>query len=174
MQDKALKDPLTGLLNRRQMENVLTNICSTANMQQQVSVILIDIDHFKHINDTFGHLVGDRVLKDLSILLRGHVRSQDIVCRYGGEEFCMVLLDTPLDVALKRAENIRRAVKYLTLSYEDTPIEALTVSLGVASFPDHGQDPETLVNYADKALYWAKNHGRDRTASADQVFLEAP
>lgn len=174
LQDKALKDPLTGLLNRRQMENVLANICSTANVQQQVSVILIDIDYFKQVNDTFGHLVGDRVLKDLSILLRGHVRSQDIVCRYGGEEFCMVLLDTPLDVALKRAENIRRAVKYLTLDYNGKTLDPLTVSLGVASFPDHGQDPETLINYADKALYWAKNHGRDRTTSADQVFLEAP
>lgn len=172
LQDKALKDPLTGLLNRRQMEHVLTNICRTAN-GQEVSVILIDIDHFKAINDTFGHPAGDRVLKDLSILLRGHVRSQDIVCRYGGEEFCMVLLDTPLDVALRRAENIRRAVKYLTLSYDDKPIESMTVSLGVASFPSHGQDPETLIDSADQALYWAKNHGRDRTASVDQIDSEA-
>lgn len=169
LQTQATHDPLTGLLNRRPMEAVLQNLCQTTNRQPLVSLILLDIDHFKAINDTFGHLVGDQVLKDLSILLRGHVRSQDIVCRYGGEEFCMVMFDTPLDVAMARAEKVRRAVKYLTLTHHDQPIEPLTISLGIACFPRHGEDPQQLLDRADQALYWAKSHGRDRTANADDV-----
>lgn len=169
LQTQATHDPLTGLLNRRPMEAVLRNLCQTGTGQQPVSLILIDIDHFKTINDTFGHRVGDQVLTDLSIVLRGHVRSQDVVCRYGGEEFCMVLFDTPLDVAMMRAEKIRRAVKYLSLTHNDQPIEPLTISLGVSCFPLHGQEPGQLLERADQALYWAKTHGRDRSASADQV-----
>lgn len=169
LQAQATHDPLTGLLNRRPMEAVLQNLCQTSHHHQAVSLLLIDIDHFKGINDTFGHLVGDQVLKDLSVLLKGHGRSQDVVCRYGGEEFCMVLFDTPLDVAMVRAEKIRRAVKYLTLTHDDEPIEPLTISLGVACFPLHGENPEELLYRADQALYWAKTHGRDRTANADQI-----
>jgi diguanylate cyclase (GGDEF)-like protein len=172
LQEQALRDPLTGLLNRRAMETVLTSLCQTSNVEQQISIILIDVDHFKAVNDTYGHPAGDVVLRTLGILLKGHVRAKDIVCRYGGEEFCMVLLDTPLEVALKRAEKIRRAIKYLTPAYQGQSLDPLTVSLGVASFPDHSQEPEALLNYADQALYWAKNHGRDRTASADLVLAE--
>ncbi|MEB3288320.1 MAG: diguanylate cyclase [Leptolyngbya sp.] len=95
------------------------------------------------------------------------------MCRYGGEEFCMVLFDAPLDMALGRAEKVRRAVKYLTLTHEGKPIEPLTISLGVACFPTHGQDPEQLLQRADQALYWAKSHGRDRTATADEAVTEA-
>lgn len=169
LESKATHDPLTGLLNRRPLETVLQNLCQTANRQQTVSLILIDIDHFKALNDTFGHLAGDRALQDISLLLRGHVRSQDLVCRYGGEEFCMVLFDTPLDVAIVRAEKIRRAVKYLTLVYNDQPIDSLTISLGIACFPRHGDNPTQLLHRADQALYWAKTHGRDRTVSAEDI-----
>lgn len=168
LQAQATHDPLTGLLNRRPMEAVLKDLCQTSH-HQAVSLLLIDIDHFKGINDAFGHPVGDQVLRDLSVLLRGHGRSQDVVCRYGGEEFCMVLFDTPLDMAMVRAEKIRRAVKYLTLTHHDEPIEPLTISLGVACFPLHGDNPEELLYRADQALYWAKAHGRDRTANADQI-----
>jgi diguanylate cyclase (GGDEF)-like protein len=173
LQDKALKDPLTGLLNRRHAESVLSGLCDTANRQQSMSLILIDIDHFKAINDTYGHQAGDAVLKNIGVLLRGHVRSQDIVYRYGGEEFCMVLLDTSPEVALKRADKIRRAVKYITNSFNGKVLPPLTISLGVASFPSHGEIPETLLTMADKALYWAKNHGRDRVASVDQMLTSA-
>lgn len=169
LKSKATHDALTGLMNRRPMEAVLQNLCQTGSHQQPVSLILIDIDHFKAINDTFGHLAGDRALKDISILLKGHVRSQDIVCRYGGEEFCMVLFDTPLDVAIVRAEKIRRAVKYLTLVYDHQAIEPLTISLGIACFPRHGETPIQLMQRADQALYWAKTHGRDRTVSAEDL-----
>ncbi|HZG39876.1 MAG TPA: GGDEF domain-containing protein [Nodosilinea sp.] len=170
LQDQALKDPLTGLLNRRHAEAVLNNLCHAANGQQNISIILIDIDHFKAVNDTYGHQAGDAVLKNIGILLRGHVRSQDIVCRYGGEEFCMVLLDTSTEIALRRAEKIRRAVKYVTSTFNGKVLPPLTISLGVASFPHHGQTPHTLITLADKALYWAKNHGRDRAISVDQML----
>lgn len=172
LQDQALKDPLTGLLNRRHAETVLNSLCQ-AGKQQNISVILIDIDHFKAINDTYGHQAGDAVLKNIGMLLRGHVRAQDIVCRYGGEEFCMVLLDTTPEVALKRAEKIRRAVKYVTNSFNGQALPPITISLGVASFPHHGETPHTLVTLADKALYWAKNHGRDRAISVDHMLSGA-
>ncbi|MBE9155708.1 GGDEF domain-containing protein [Nodosilinea sp. LEGE 06152] len=173
LQDQAVKDPLTGLLNRRHAETVLNSLCHPGNRQQNISVILIDIDHFKAVNDTYGHQAGDTVLKNIGMLLRGHVRSQDIVYRYGGEEFCMVLLDTTPEVALKRAEKIRRAVKYVSNSFNGQVLPPLTISLGVASFPQHGETPQTLVTLADKALYWAKKHGRDRAVSVDHMLLGA-
>jgi diguanylate cyclase (GGDEF)-like protein len=169
LQTKALQDPLTGLQNRRYMQTMLESLCLNSSANFQISVILIDIDHFKRVNDTYGHQAGDMVLKDVSILLKGHVRSKDVVCRYGGEEFCMVLLDTTNDVALKRAEKIRRAVKYLRVFVAGQPLAPLTVSLGVAHFPTHGKTPETLIARADKALYWAKNHGRDQAVSFDHL-----
>ncbi|PSN15880.1 hypothetical protein C7293_05270 [filamentous cyanobacterium CCT1] len=173
LQDQAAKDPLTGLLNRRHAETVLNNLCHPGNRQQNISVILIDIDHFKAINDTYGHQAGDDVLKNIGVLLRGHVRTQDIVYRYGGEEFCMVLLDTTPEVALRRAEKIRRAVKYITNSFNGQVLPPLTISLGVANFPHHGETPQTLLTLADKALYWAKNHGRDRAVSVDHMLIGA-
>ncbi|WP_196358092.1 GGDEF domain-containing protein [Nodosilinea nodulosa] len=173
LQDKALKDPLTGLLNRRQAETVLNSLCHGANGQQNISIILIDIDHFKAVNDTYGHQAGDAVLKNIGMLLRGHVRAQDVVCRYGGEEFCMVLLDTSPEVALRRAEKIRRAVKYVNTSFNRQVLPSLTISLGVASFPHHGETPSALIALADKALYWAKNHGRDRAVSVDHMLADS-
>jgi diguanylate cyclase (GGDEF)-like protein len=170
LQDQAIKDPLTGLLNRRHAETVLNSLCNSANGHQQISIILIDIDHFKVVNDTYGHQAGDEVLKNIGMLLRGHVRSQDIVCRYGGEEFCMVLLDTSPEVALKRAEKIRRAVKYINSTFNGEMLPPLTISLGVASYPNHGETPHSLITLADKALYWAKNNGRDRAISVDHML----
>ena len=170
LQTKALQDPLTGLKNRRYMQSMLENICLNASPGFQISVILIDIDFFKQVNDTYGHQAGDAVLKDISIVLKGHVRTKDMVCRYGGEEFCMILLDTTLDVTLKRAEKIRRAVKYLNLAFAGQSIGPLTISIGIAQFPLHGQTPDTLIAKADKALYWAKNNGRDQTVSFEHLL----
>lgn len=169
LQNQAMKDPLTGLLNRRHADTVLNSLCHAANRQQNISIILIDIDYFKAVNDTYGHQAGDAVLKNMGMLLRGHVRTQDIVYRYGGEEFCMVLLDTTPEVALRRAEKIRRAVKYVNNSFNGQVLPPVTISLGVASFPDDGETPQALVTLADKALYWAKSHGRDRAVSVDHM-----
>ena len=170
LQTKASQDSLTGLENRRYMQTMLDSLCHNSSPGFQISVIMIDIDHFKGINDTYGHPAGDAVLKDVSILLKGHVRTKDLVCRYGGEEFCMILLDTPTEVALKRAEKIRRAVKYLNVFFEGQPLRPLTVSIGVAQFPVHGETPDKLIARADKALYWAKEHGRDQSVSFEQGF----
>lgn len=170
LQAQASQDPLTGLENRRYMQTMLDNLCHHFSPGFQTSVILIDIDHFKGVNDTYGHLAGDAVLKDLSVLLKGHVRAKDIVCRYGGEEFCMILLDTSIEVALKRAEKIRRAVKYLNVYFDGKPLESLSVSIGIAQFPIHGKTPEQLIEKADRALYWAKGHGRDQSITYDPVL----
>jgi diguanylate cyclase (GGDEF)-like protein len=169
LQTKASQDPLTGLENRRYMQTMLDTLCHNSSPNFQISVILIDIDHFKSVNDTYGHQAGDAVLKDISILLKGHVRTKDLVCRYGGEEFCMILLDTSIEVALKRSEKIRRAVKYLNVFFAGQPLRSLTVSIGVAQFPIHGATPDELIAKADKALYWAKNHGRDQSVSFEEV-----
>lgn len=173
LKDQAAKDPLTGLLNRRHAETLLNSLCHPGNRQQNISVILIDLDHFKAINDTYGHQAGDAVLQNIGMLLRGHVRTQDVVYRYGGEEFCMVLLDTTPEVALNRAEKIRRSVKYINNSFNGQVLPPLTISLGIASFPHHGETLKTLVTLADKALYWAKHNGRDRAVSVDYMLSGA-
>jgi diguanylate cyclase (GGDEF)-like protein len=169
---KAFEDPLTGLQNRRYLERTLSYLCQDAGPGFEISVILADIDYFKSINDTYGHPAGDAVLKDFSILLKGHVRPKDVVCRYGGEEFCIVLLDTSPEVAIERAEKIRRAIKYLKIEFNGQLLKPISISLGVASFPHHGETPEALITKADKALYWAKNHGRDQSRRIDQIPTE--
>lgn len=169
LRTQASQDPLTGLENRRYMQTMLASLCQNGNPDFPVSLIMIDVDHFKRVNDTYGHPAGDAVLKDVSILLKGHVRAKDIVCRYGGEEFCMILLDTPVKIALKRAEKIRRAVKYLNVYFDGKLLRPLTVSIGVAQFPIHGETPDQLIEKADKALYWAKDHGRDQSVSFEQL-----
>lgn len=174
LHNQALHDPLTGLLNRRYMEKVLTEVIEQNQANSyQVSCILADIDHFKQVNDTYGHQAGDQVLKAVSMLLRGHVRPNDIICRYGGEEFCVILLDTPIEVAQRRAEKMRQSIRYLTPNYGGQPLQPVTISLGIATFPDQGTSSDTLIAMADKALYWAKNHGRNQVVRADQIRLLA-
>lgn len=169
LQNQVVRDGLTGLLNRRYLEEVLTKLIErTQHRSYQVALILLDIDHFKAINDSYGHLAGDEVLRNISMVLRGHVRPHDLACRYGGEEFCLVLPHTSLAVAMERADKIRRAIKYLRLSYEGEAIRPITLSLGVACAPEHGVQVETLIQQADKALYRAKRQGRDQVISADE------
>lgn len=169
LQNQAVRDGLTGLLNRRYLEEVLTKLIErTQHHPYQVALILLDIDHFKAINDSYGHLAGDEVLRNISMVLRGHVRPHDLACRYGGEEFCLVLPRTSLAVAVERADKIRRAIKYLRLNYEGEAIRPITLSLGVACAPEHGARVETLIQQADKALYRAKSQGRDRVISANE------
>lgn len=164
LQEQAITDPLTGLYNRRYLWEFLRREWIRAKRKEStLAVIMIDIDHFKRINDTHGHEAGDFVLTAVAGLLRNQIRSSDIVCRYGGEEFALVLPETsPQGVAL-RADEIRAAVKRLDLRHEGVPLGAITASLGVALFPDHVGDPDSLMRAADAALYDAKSAGRDRT-----------
>ncbi len=162
LRDQALRDPLTGLFNRRQLDAVLAlelERCREAGAP--LALLMIDIDHFKRINDTHGHPAGDAVLQALARLLKRHVRPQDLACRHGGEEFVLLLVETPLPVALERAEALRKAFQALVVRHGEVTMSA-TLSCGVAAFPLHATQPLTLTACADQALYQAKLQGRNR------------
>ena len=127
---------------------------------------MLDLDHFKEFNDTHGHRAGDAALVALGGLLPTLVRGEDVPCRYGGEEFAVIFPDAPLEHVARRAEEIREALAAVDLKYADRELGHVTVSAGVAAFPDHGQTPEDLILAADRALYEAKNEGRNRVVVA--------
>ena len=130
-----------------------------------MGVIMADLDHFKRYNDAFGHAAGDRLLVALAECLRANVRAADIVCRYGGEEFLVILPETSLELLTQRAEELRRAVGGHLSAIADAP--RVTMSLGVALYPRHAQEAAGLVRAADDALYRAKRSGRDRVEIAE-------
>jgi diguanylate cyclase (GGDEF)-like protein len=158
LQEQALRDPLTLLYNRRFLHDHLQRELVRAERESApLAVIMIDLDHFKRLNDSEGHLVGDRVLTELGALLRRHVRGSDIACRYGGEEFALVLAGATLKDARRRGEDIRSAIRDMRVR-----LGGVTASLGVALYPEHAGDVESLLRAADHALYEAKRAGRDR------------
>jgi len=164
---QSIHDPLTGLFNRRYMEETLEREVHRARRAgRPMSILMLDVDSFKQQNDAFGHEGGDTVLRELGALLKGNLRKEDIACRYGGEEFVLVLPDATLDGAARRAEQMREAVSRLRIAYGGQMIGPITVSIGVAAFPDHGQDAHALLQAADAALYQAKRDGRDRVSVA--------
>jgi diguanylate cyclase (GGDEF)-like protein len=163
LREEALTDPLTGLYNRRYLWEFLRREWVRARRAgQPLSVIMLDLDHFKRINDSFGHQAGDYVLAAVAGLLRNQIRSSDIVCRYGGEEFALVLPDASYESVRQRAEEIRSAIKQLELTYQGIALGRITASLGIALFPNHADGPDDLITAADAALYEAKSTGRDR------------
>jgi len=163
LQEQAISDPLTGLYNRRYLSEFLPReLVRCRRSATPVAVMLIDLDHFKRINDSFGHEAGDVVLKAIAALLKSKVRGSDMACRYGGEEFALILPETDLDAAVRRAEVIRLAIAHLGLGHAGTLLGKITTSLGIALFPVHGEDSESLLRVADVALYAAKGAGRDR------------
>jgi diguanylate cyclase (GGDEF)-like protein/PAS domain S-box-containing protein len=167
IQYQSVRDPLTGLFNRRYLEESLEREFARAErLQQALSIIMLDVDHFKQFNDTFGHNAGDIVLRELGAFLQKQIRNSDIACRYGGEEITLILPETPTEVAKSRAEAIREGVKHLLVEHHSQVFGALTVSLGVATFPEHGKTPEVAIAAADAALYRAKKEGRDRVIVA--------
>lgn len=173
LQAEALHDPLTALFNRRYLGQALEREFSrAARSGETVSVIMGDIDHFKKINDTFGHDCGDRVLQSIARQLNTHSRRGDIACRYGGEEFTLLLPNAALDIACERADRLREAIRDLSLSSNGQTIGRVTMSFGVATFPQHGDTPEKVLKAADDALMRAKTTGRDRVVSAG-LFLPA-
>jgi diguanylate cyclase (GGDEF)-like protein len=161
---EAIHDTLTGLVNRRYLEERLSSEMQKAfPVGTNLSIIMVDIDHFKMVNDTFGHAGGDKVLRDIASLLKASVRRQDdTVARYGGEEFVLVLPGAPLEATSMIAERIRKSVESTPIDIGQTPIH-LTISLGVSNFPIHrAKSKEELVKMADSALYDAKRGGRNR------------
>lgn len=160
---ESVRDPLTGLFNRRYLEETLDREMARAERAgKTISIISLDVDHFKHFNDSFGHDAGDRVLKELAAKMVSAVRSGDIACRFGGEEFILVLPDADGHIACQRAEELRRQVENLELRYAGKSLGSLTISLGVAVFPVQAGNREELMCLADDALYAAKRQGRNR------------
>jgi len=166
LQEQSTQDPLTGLFNRRYlveaMERELSR-CARAGLP--LSILLMDIDHFKRINDAFGHQAGDAVIVHLAHLLRQHARAGDVVCRYGGEEFLLLCPEMPQAAALERAQQYRTSLAAQPLQVGTTSIP-MTLSAGVATFPEHGDSAEALIRSADEALYRAKGLGRNRVELA--------
>jgi len=168
LQEQAITDPLTGLHNTRYLRELLPREMLRAKRKDNpLAAIMIDVDHFKRVNDSLGHEAGDEVLKELGALFKKSIRGSDIACRYGGEEFAIILADATSEGARRKAEDIRAAVKGLELHHGGKPIGGLTVSLGVALFPYHADQATTLLRKADEALYQAKDTGRDRVVVSD-------
>jgi diguanylate cyclase (GGDEF)-like protein len=170
LQNQSIRDPLTGLFNRRFLEESLEReLRRAAHNQRPLGVIMIDVDHFKQFNDRFGHDAGDAVLQKLGLFLKEFIRTSDIACRYGGEELVLILPEAPIEVTRRRAEQIRTAVKNLHLLHNSQLLGSITLSLGVASFPEHGSTAQGLIQLADAALYTAKREGRDRVCLAPLI-----
>jgi diguanylate cyclase (GGDEF)-like protein/PAS domain S-box-containing protein len=167
LRDQSIRDPLTGLFNRRFMQESLDKELQRAKRKQRsLSLIFLDLDHFKRFNDAFGHDAGDSVLQSMADIFRMHFRAEDVICRYGGEEFAVILPESSIQDALKRAEALRLATKDLKLVHRGVLLDPVTLSVGIAGFPEHGQSAQELLDRADKTLYQSKADGRDRVTLA--------
>jgi diguanylate cyclase (GGDEF)-like protein/PAS domain S-box-containing protein len=168
LREQSVRDHLTGLFNRRYMEETLERELHRATRKQlSLGIIMLDVDDFKRFNDNFGHAVGDAILRELGNLLLEHVREEDIACRYGGDEFIIVLPDASQAVTHERAEFICEYAKQFHLQFEGRAFEAVTFSLGIAVFPEDGVISADLLKVADDALYRAKRGGRGRVVMSE-------
>lgn len=167
LQHQSVRDPLTQLYNRRYLiESMERELARAKRNQLVIGIIVIDVDHFKKYNDTFGHDAGDAVLRAFGELLKAQTRREDIPCRYGGEEFVMVMPGIDEENLLRRCEDIRKKTKQLIIEHRDQKLGTITISLGAALFPQHGQTTDELISIADTAMYQAKKQGRDRVVLA--------
>lgn len=168
LKDLAIRDGLTGQYNHRHFqESLAIEILRSNRHQRCFSLIFLDVDNFKHYNDTQGHPAGDNVLSTLAEILFEGIRRSDLLARYGGEEFVILLPETPQEGALQMAEKLRQAVENHPFpGCETQPLGKVTVSMGVASYPENGKDGSSLTKRADEALYKAKSEGRNRIKAA--------
>ncbi len=170
LQGQSIRDPLTSLYNRRYMESSLDrDLRRAARGQDSVGLMLIDLDHFKRFNDTHGHDAGDQLLRELGAVLLQQFRGEDIACRYGGEEFTVILPSASPEDTRRRAEQLREAVAAIRIEHEGHPLEPVTASIGVAVFPHQGGSAEALLAAADAALYRAKAAGRNCVVVAPEA-----
>jgi diguanylate cyclase (GGDEF)-like protein/PAS domain S-box-containing protein len=168
--EQSIRDPLTELYNRRYMEESLNQQLSRVTRQlHPLGLIMIDIDHFKNFNDAHGHAAGDALLRELGRLLQSHIRGEDVACRYGGEEFLLIMPDASLEAAHQRAQQIQQEAKRLRVQDDGQSLVGITLSLGVAIYPEHGRSIDSVLRAADAALYRSKQEGRDRVAVADRA-----
>ena len=168
MEEQANFDELTGLYNRRFMQDYARKQMAIARRKQQpVGVLMLDLDHFKRINDEYGHSIGDCVLRHFSKTVSAAVREANLFARYGGEEFILMLSDANSEACVLVAERIRNAVMAMAVpSNTENPLPQVTVSIGVAVFTEHGDTLEKVIDAADKALYESKRAGRNRVTIA--------
>lgn len=167
LRSQSIHDPLTGLLNRRYMEESLEReLRRAARSNQKLALIMFDLDQFKKFNDVYGHEGGDVLLRELGKMVQTSVRKGDIACRYGGDEFILILHEASAEIAEQRAQSLGEAAKSLNVPYRGHVLGPISLSLGVGVFPDHGSTGAELLRAADAALYHAKSGSRDRTAIA--------
>jgi diguanylate cyclase (GGDEF)-like protein/PAS domain S-box-containing protein len=167
LREQSVRDHLTGLFNRRYMEETLERELLRASRKHlSLGIIMLDVDEFKHFNDAYGHAAGDVILRELGILLLSQVRGEDIACRYGGDEFILIMPDASREVTHERAELICELAKQFRLQFEGQSLAPVTLSLGVAVFPEHGAMSTGILRAADAALYRAKHDGRGRVVVA--------
>jgi diguanylate cyclase (GGDEF)-like protein/PAS domain S-box-containing protein len=166
MREQATHDPLTGLFNRRYLDDTLPREINHARRQNaQTCIAMLDIDHFKHFNDTFGHDAGDLILRELGRILLKSIRKSDIACRFGGEEFVLVLLDSTQEASRQHLERICKNVKALQIRFGEQLLGPLTLSVGLVEAPENNMTADELLRAADNALYAAKRAGRDRVVA---------
>jgi diguanylate cyclase (GGDEF)-like protein len=172
--DQAIRDPLTGLFNRRYLEETLNRELQRACRQgRTVSLLMLDLDHFKRLNDNFGHDAGDLVLRAIGEFLRSRTRTEDIACRCEGEEFVIIMPDAALESASRRARDISDSIKQLKIEHQSRTMDPVTVSVGVACSSPSVASVATLLKAADIALYRAKREGRDRVVVSETARNEA-
>jgi diguanylate cyclase (GGDEF)-like protein len=175
LRSQSIKDSLTGLYNRRYLEEMMERETRRAvRAEQGLGVMMLDLDHFKKFNDTYGHDAGDAVLRETASLLLKSVRAEDIVCRFGGEEFVVILPVADLQTTQARAERIRSRLRELSVMHQGQPLGTITMSVGVAELPQHGTSQKELLEAADAALYRAKREGRDRVMLAASRVVAEP
>ena len=173
LRTQSVRDALTGLYNRRYLEEVLDReIRRAGRAAQSLGILMIDLDHFKRFNDTYGHDAGDAVLRETAAFLLKNVRAEDFVCRFGGEEFVVILPTADLDGSRARGERLRSKMRELTIMHLGKSLGMVTLSVGVATFPAHGMSPKELMAAADGALYEAKRGGRNQVAVASLKSVE--
>ncbi len=161
---------MTGLYNRRYLEETLDReIRRAGRAVQSLGILILDLDHFKRFNDTYGHDAGDTVLRETASFLLKNVRAEDFVCRFGGEEFVIILPTAGLEGSRARGERLRSKMRELNIMHQGKALGTVTFSVGVAAFPEHGVSPKELMLAADAALYEAKRGGRDRVAVASSI-----
>ncbi|MGK7931579.1 MAG: diguanylate cyclase [Microcystaceae cyanobacterium] len=171
LRQEAICDPLTHLYNRRYLEVSLEREIARSKRKKQVlTVLMIDVDYFKRINDNFCHAAGDIVLKKLSAYLQQNIRGSDIACRFGGEELTLIFPETTLEQGKNRAEQLRKGIKELSFRFQNQDLGNITASFGLASYPQQGETGQDILHIADLALYCAKESGRDRVISANMML----